>query len=51
MKQVTAAGAVLGGDFAPGSLTTFRRRALSAFIDTEGNEVGMLQPHCGEWHS
>ena len=46
MKKVTTAGGkVLGGDFAPGEPDDIPGIGLySAFIDTEGNEVGMLQP-------
>ena len=46
MKKVTAAGGkVFGGDFAPGEPDDIPGVGLySGFIDTEGNEVGMLQP-------
>ena len=45
MKKVTAAGGtVLGGDFAPGEPDDIPGVGLyAAFIDTEGNQVGMLQ--------
>ncbi len=46
MKTVVAAGGkVLGGDFKPGEPDDIPGIGLyAAFIDTEGNEVGMLQP-------